>query len=484
MDGRLRDLAGSLLLPPMSAASPFSASTFADRRRHLAAALEGGLALIPGNGPSPMNYSANLYPFRQDASFRYYTGLDQPGLALLLDADTGEATLYGHDPTLDDVIWEGPQESLGARAAQSGIEHTAAPEALAQAVAQARAAGRAVHTLPPYRAEGRLQLAAWLGVPAEAVEASPRLVQAVVAQRLVKSATEVAEIEVAVEIAHDMHRLAMRLAQPGHTEASVAGAMEGLALQRGSHPSFPIILTRRGETLHNHATRTPLQAGDFMLADAGAVAPASGYASDITRTAPVGGTFSARQRAVYETVLAAQEAAIGACRPGVPYVDVHRLACVRLVEGLVAMGLMRGAPAEAVEAGAHALFFPHGLGHALGLDVHDAEALGENVVGYGEGYVRSEQFGTAYLRFARPLREGYVMTVEPGLYFVDALIDQWASQKQHAAFLDYEALESWRGTGGVRIEDDILVTADGCRILGPSIPKSVDAVEAEVQAGA
>ena len=458
----------------------FSPDTFAARRAALARALGSGLAVIPGNGPAPMNYAGNVYAFRQDGTFRYLTGLDDPGLALLLDADTGEATLFGHDPTVDDVVWEGPLPALAERAASAGIARTAAPDAVGAAVGAALAAGRTVHTLPAYRGETREGLAAW-GAPAAPSEA---LVHAVIAQRLVKTADEVAEIEEAVGIAREMHRLAMRLAQPGTTEAEVAGRMEGLALSRGSHPSFPIILTRRGEVLHNHATRAPLQAGDLMLADAGAAAPDSGYVSDITRTSPVGGRFSSRQRMVYDTVLAAQEAAIAACRPGVPFADVHRLAALRLTEGLVEMGLLRGAPDEIVDAGAHALFFPHGLGHAMGLDVHDMEALGEDRVGYGDEATRSTQFGTAYLRFGRPLREGYVMTVEPGLYFVDALMDQWAAERRHEAFVAYDTIDGWRGTGGVRIEDDIVVTADGCRILGPAIPKRAEDVEAEVQAGA
>ena len=292
-----------------------------------------------------------------------------------------------------------------------------------------------------------------------------------------------AEIEVAVGIAGEMHRLAMRLAQPGTTEARVAGAMEGLALQLGSRPSFPIILTRRGEVLHNHATRAELQAGDLLLQDAGAVAPDSGYASDVTRVAPVGGTFGERPRALYEIVLHAQEACIAACRVGAPFADVHLLAAKRIVQGLQSVGVMRGDADEAVAAGAHALFFPHGLGHALGLDVHDLEALGEDAVGYGEGYARSEQFGTAFLRFARPLRAGYVMTVEPGLYLIDPLIDAWKADKTHEAFIDYPALEAWRGLGGIRIEDDVLVTEAGPRVLGPPIPKTVAEVEAEVRAG-
>ena len=462
----------------------FDAATYAARRRTLADTLGDGLVLIPGHDAAPMNYAGNVYAFRQDGTFLYVAGLDTPGLALVLDAATGEATLYGHEPTLDDVVWEGPLPTLAERAARSGIEYTAPLADLGGALADARRAGRTVHALPPYRGATRLQVAGWLGVAPDALTPSPDLLDAVIAQRLVKTDAEVAEIEVAVAIAGDMHRLAMRMAQPGTTEQAVAGAMEGLALGRGSYPSFPIILTRRGEVLHNHATDAVLQAGDLMLADAGAVAPGTRYAADITRAAPVGGTFSERQRAVYQTVLDAQLAAIDASRPGVPFRDVHRLAAVRLAEGLVSMGLMTGDPEAAVEAGAHALFFPHGLGHPMGLDVHDLEALGEDRVGYGEGIARSEQFGTAYLRFGRPLREGHVMTVEPGLYFIDALIDQWRGEGRHAAFLAYDEIDRWRGLGGVRIEDDILITADGHRVLGPPIPKTPDEIEAEVRAGA
>lgn len=461
----------------------FPPDTFAARRDALARAVGSGLVVLPGNPPAPMNYRANVYPFRQDGSFRYYAGLNDPDLALTLDADTGEATLYGHDPTVDDVVWEGPLPSLADRAASAGITRTAPPEALAEAVAQARASGRTVHVLPPYRAETRLALAAMLGVAPDAVAPSRVLVEAVVAQRLVKTDAEVAEIETAVGLAAEMHRLAMRLAQPGRTEVEIAARMEACAAAHGSHPSFPIILTRRGEVLHNHATGARLEAGDLMLADAGATA-ASGYVADLTRVAPVGGRFQPRQLDIYETVLAAQEAAIAACRPGVPFADVHRLASTRLAEGLVALGLLRGAASDIVEAGAHALFFPHGLGHAMGLDVHDMEALGEDHVGYGAEATRSTQFGTAYLRFGRPLREGYVMTVEPGLYFIDALMDQWAAERRHADFVVYDALDAWRGTGGVRIEDDIVVTADGCRVLGPPLPKRAAEVEAEVQSGA
>ena len=462
----------------------FSPDTYAARRAALADAVGAGLVVLLGNDAAPMNYAGNVYPFRQDGSFRYYAGLDAPGLALALDAETGEATLYDREPTLDDVVWEGALPGLADRAESVGIERTAPPEQLEQDVRAAQRAGRAVHTLPPYRGAGRLKLAALLDVAPDAVGASGALRDAVIAQRLVKTDAEVAEIERALEIAADMHRLAMRLAQPGRTEQDVAGQMEGLALSRGSHPSFPIILTRRGEVLHNHPTGAVLEAGDLVLADAGAVAPGSGYAADVTRVAPVGGAFSERQRAVVEVVIDAQEAAIGACRAGALFRDVHRLASVRIAEGLGALGLMTGDPEEAVEAGAHALFFAHGLGHPMGLDVHDLEGLGEDHVGYDDEVQRSEQFGTRFLRYGRRIDAGHVMTVEPGVYLIDALIDAWKAEGRHAAFLAYDEIDRWRGLGGVRIEDDVLVTDGAPRVLGPGIPKRPAEVEAVVRSGA
>lgn len=462
----------------------FSPATYAARRAALAQSVGRGLVVLLGNEEAPMNYAGNVYPFRQDGSFLYYAGLDVPGLALTVDAETGAATLYGHDPTIDDVVWEGPLPSLAEHAAAAGAEHTAPPEGLASDVREAQRAGRPVHVLPPYRGAGRLRLAEVLDVAPGAVQPSDVLLDAVIVQRLVKSAEEVAEIERAVEIAAEVHRLAMRLAQPGRTEREVAAAMEGLALSRGSYPSFPIILTRRGEVLHGHPSDAVLEAGDLLLADAGAVAPKTRYAADVTRAAPVGGAFSERQRAVYEVVLRAQEAAVEACRPGALFRDVHRLACVDIARGLRDLGLMTGDPEEAVAAGAHALFFPHGLGHPLGLDVHDMEGLGEDRVGYDAEVQRSEQFGTRSLRYGRRIEPGHVMTVEPGVYLIDALIDQWEAEGRHAEFLDYDEIGRWRGLGGVRIEDDVLVTDGAPRVLGPPIPKAPDAVEAEVRAGA
>ncbi|WP_412063463.1 aminopeptidase P family protein [Rubrivirga sp. IMCC45206] len=461
----------------------FDPSVYAARRSALTDALDGGLVVLLGNGPSPMNYAANLYPFRQDGSFRYYTGLDEPDLALTLDLDSGEATLYGREATMEDRVWDGERPSMGQRADAAGVPSVAPPAALAETIAAARSTGRTVHTLPPYRAEHRLWLAGLLGVDVSEVEASPALVDAVVAQRLVKTDAEVAEIEAALDILAEMHLAAMFMAQPGRTEHEVAAAMTGVAHSYGSHLSFPAIVTTRGEVPHHHASGHVLAAGDLLLHDAGCVAPGSGYAADITRCSPVGGTFTGRQRDIYALVLRAQTACIEACAPGVSFRDVHDLASRTLAAGLVDLGLLKGDIGEIVAAGAHALFFHHGLGHAMGLDVHDMEGLGEDRVGYADEATRSTQFGTKYLRFARALAPGHVMTVEPGLYFNKALIGLWKSENRHADLIDYAEAERWVGFGGVRIEDDILITDDGFRVLGPGIPKEIADVEEIVQAG-
>ena len=462
----------------------FPPSTFASRRSALADALPDGVLVLLGNDPAPMNYPGNLYPFRQDGSFRYYTGLDTPRLALSIDTASGAATLFGRDATMEDRIWDGEVDSLATRAQSAGIEHTDSPDALAEAVQAARSAGRTVHVLPPYRGDQRLRLAEVLGVAPSEVQASEALIDAVIAQRLVKTDAEVAEIEIALEIAAEMHLTAMWMAQPGTSEFEVAAQMAAVAAGYGSHPSFPIILTTRGEVPHHHASAHFLQDGDLLLHDAGCVAPGSGYCSDITRVSPVGGTFTPRQRAIYDVVLDAQTSAIERCAPGVSFRDVHDLASHRIAVGLTDIGLLRGAPEDIVQAGAHAAFFHHGLGHPMGLDVHDMEGLGEDRVGYADEATRSDQFGTSYLRFGRALQLGHVMTVEPGVYFNAALIEQWKAEKRHAEFVNYDEAERWIGFGGVRLEDDILITEHGHRVLGPEIPKQADEVEAVVQSAA
>lgn len=456
----------------------FDSDVYAERRARLADRVGGGLVYLSGNGLSPMNYPDNTYEFRQDGTFRYYFGLDLPGLAGTINADTAEATLFGHEPSLDEVVWTGPQPSLVDLAASVGVDATAPPRALAAHLAAASSAGRTVHFLPQYRAENRADVERMLGIPAAQVgdRVSPSLMDVVVDERMVKSEAEVAEIERAVEVSRRMHVFAMQAVRPGLQEREVAGRVRGIALAGGGDIAFPIIFSVHGEVLHNHTWDNEMVAGQLVVHDSGAVTE-SGYCSDITRTFPVSGRFDARQRDVYEAVLGAQVAAIDAMAPGVAFRDVHLLAARQIAAAFVDLGLLRGDPDDIVAEGAHALFFPHGLGHMLGLDVHDGEAISEEITGYGDGYERSDLFGLSALRLARPLRKGWVVTVEPGAYFIPALIDTWRREERHAGFIDYPALDKWRDFGGIRIEDDVLVTDDGHRVLGPPIPKRPDEIE-------
>ncbi len=452
----------------------FAPETYRARRAELARRVGAGLVFIPGNGHAPAFYRANAYPFRQDGTFRYYAGIDRADLALVVDADTGESTLYGTDATLEDVIWTGPQPSTADLGAQAGFTDTRPHTALAPVLAEAIRSGRTVHTLPAYRPEHTAALPAPVA-PSEA------LIAAVVAQREIKTDEEVAELERALAVSASMYRVAMGMTRPGLREQDIAAAVAGVALAEGEGLSFGMICTVRGEIFHLERADGVLEDGQLFLLDSGALAR-SGYASDVTRTWPVSGRFSARQRAVYEIVLQAQQAGIDASCVGTPYRDVHLAAARVIAVGLTDLGLMRGDPDEAVAAGAHALFFPHGFGHQIGLDVHDLEALGETYVGYGEGFARADQFGLAYLRMAKPLRAGHVVTAEPGVYFIPALVEAWRAEGRHAAFIDYDAVMPYVGFGGIRIEDDVLVTEAGPRVLGPGIPKAVADVEAAVGA--
>jgi len=467
--------------------SMFPAATYEARRAALLGRLRGagarGLVLLPGHVDSPMNYRDNAYDFRQDSSFLYFCGLQQPELALLLDIDSGTATLHGDDIGIDHLVWTGPLPSVAERAAQSGIGHGATNAQLVATLASARAGGRDVHFLKPFRGETRLALAGWLGLPDAQLDAaaSRTLTLAVIALRAVKSTSEIAEIENALHVTRDMHHLAMRLARPGVVEQEIVGAMEGLALTHGRRLAYPSIFTSRGEILHNHDHSVRLKGGELIVNDTGANSPI-GYASDITRTIPVGGRFTGLQAELYDLVLGAQAQAIAAVAPGVPYRDIHELACRVMVEGMKALGFMRGDAAEAVQAGAHAIFFQCGTGHMMGLDVHDMEGLGEDDVGYGQGYVRSPLFGHKSLRLARPLNEGFVVTIEPGIYINRWLTERWRAEGRHAAFIDYAMFDRHADFGGIRIEDDILVTADGRRELGPHIARSRADVEAACEA--
>ena len=457
-----------------------SRSTYIRRRQALLEtdAPSSGLVLLLGNESSAMNYRANPYPFRQDSTFLYYFGLDVPAVDGLIDLDSGEARLYGDDPDLEAVVWMGDQPSLHERAQRVGVSATAPRSALAEALAEAIAAGRSVHFLPPYRARHAARLNALTGIAPDrtAEYASTPLIETVIRHRSVKSAEEIAQIETAVETTARLHRGALRRTRPGRTEREVAGFLAGIAEAHGRGLSFRPTCSVRGEILHNHDYSGTMEAGDLLLVDAGATSPEH-YAGDVTRTAPVDGRFTARQRALYTAVLDAQTTAIDAVEPGVPFREVHLTACRVLTRHLIDLGLMRGDVDAAVEAGAHALFFPHGLGHMMGLDVHDMENLGEDRVGYAADQARSEQFGLDTLRLARPLRTGFVVTVEPGCYFIPTLIERWRAEGRHEAFIDYDAVADYEGFGGIRIEDDVLVTNEGGQVLGPDLPRRPEAVE-------
>jgi len=457
----------------------FDRATYAQRRARLMDDLPSGLVVFVGNSEAPANYADNTLPFRQDSSFLYFWGLDSPDLAATLDIDERQETIYGHDFTVDEIVWRGPQPKLADRAATVGAE-CLPRETLSERVGSALQAKRPIHILPQYVVRNALLLEWLLGIRATAINqyASVELIRAIVRQREKKSDEELREIERALEITSDMHLLAMHRARPGVYEREVAGAMHGLVVGHGVQLAFPIIFSIHGETLHNHEHGNLMQAGQMAVNDSGAESEGH-YAADITRTIPIGGCFKGVQRDLYQAVVRAQKKAIEAIRPGVPFKKIHLLACRSLAGDLKDLGLMRGDLDEAVEAGAHALFFQCGLGHMMGLDVHDMEGLGEQYVGYDETVQRSPQFGLKSLRMARALEPGFVMTVEPGLYFIPQLIDLWGAEKRFAEFIDYDAVERFRDAGGIRVEDDVVVTASGCRVLGRPIPLAIEEVERE-----
>lgn len=458
----------------------FKPETYSNRRDALRKEVKNGIILFPGNTEAAFNYPANTYHFRQDSTFSYFFGINQPDLAGIMDLDYGKDILFGNDADMDDIIWMGPQPSIADRGQWAGIVHTQQLSGFELYVKEALSAGRSVHFLPPYRGETRILLSSLLGIPLGDLKAaaSAELIRGVVKLRCIKSEEEVREIEKMVDVAYLMHTTAMKMAHPGIVEQEIAGTIEGIALANAGPVSFPVILSMDGQTLHNHYHGNTLTEGRMLVVDTGCESEETLYASDITRTVPVGGKFSQRQKEIYEIVLRANTEAIKAIRPGIPYREIHLLAAGVIAAGLKELGLMKGNVEEAVKQGAHAMFFPHGLGHMLGMDVHDLESVGENYVGYDEETVRSEQFGTAFLRLGRKLQPGFVLTVEPGIYFIPALIDLWKAEGRCAEFINFDLAETYKDFGGIRIEDDVLVTENGCRVLGKPIPKTVAEIEA------
>ncbi|MBP3228592.1 MAG: aminopeptidase P family protein [Bacteroidaceae bacterium] len=443
----------------------FSRETYTERRAQLRQLVGTGLIVLPGNNDSPMNYPANGYKFRQDSSFRYFFGLVREGLVGVIDCDSGEEWLVGDDIDIDDIIWYGTVDSVAGMAAAIGCTGGRPMKDLAVMVGDALAKGREVHVLPPYRYDTKIMLADLLGTHPLQVKASRKLIDAVVALRSVKSLEEIREIEAACAIGYMMHTTAMGLCRPGITEQYVAGVIGGIASGYGCITSFPSIVTQHGEVMHGYPSDQPLEEGRLFLVDAGAETN-SNYCSDHTRTSPVGGKFTQRQREIHDIVADCHDLAMQKAAPGVKYLDVHLDVCRLMTERLKELGLMRGDTEEAVRAGAHALFLPHGLGHMMGMDVHDMEGLGQTFVGYDDETRPSTQFGLASLRMGRRLQKGFVVTDEPGIYFIPALIDKWRAEGTCAQFLNFDKIETYKDFGGIRIEDDILITADGCRTLG------------------
>ena len=447
----------------------FSKQTYLSRRNELKRLVGSGVIILFGNNESPCNYPSNAYsPFRQDSSFLYYFGLAQPGLVGVIDVDNDSELLFGDDIDIEDIVWYGSVDSVSQMAASVGVAQTAPMSALSQFCSQARAAGRTLHFLPPYRHDTMLTITDLLGIhhSRQRDEASLTLIRAVVKMRSSKTAEEVAELEKAAEIGYQMHTTAMRLARPGVTEKYVGGQVDGIARSLGAQVSFATIFSQHGEIMHGNPSMALLEEGRLALCDAGAETM-SHYCSDNTRTFPVSGRFTGRQLDIYRIVEECHDYVLTVARPGVCYRDVHFGVCRLMTERLKELGLMRGNTDDAVSAGAHAMFLPHGLGHMMGMDVHDMEGLGQIYVGFDdEVRPNLEQFGTNALRMGRRLEEGFVVTDEPGIYFIPALIDDWRASGHCKDFLNFDLLETYKDFGGIRIEDDVLITADGCRFIG------------------
>ena len=456
----------------------FNPKIYINRRSALSKDVASGVILFLGNNESPMNYTDNTYPYRQDSSFLYFFGIDMPGLTGIIDIDENKEIIFGDDISLDDIVWMGPQKTILEQSMSSGIKKTGNLNDLDSYLNKVISQRRKIHFIPQYRPDNLQKIEKLLGIKSSVVNqyTSVILTKAVASLRSIKSKEELNEIEKAIKVSYEVHTEAMRISRPGLVEREVYGILSGIADSLGNGASFPSIFSVHGETLHNHHYKNIMNDGDLIVHDSG-VSSSMHYASDITRTFPVNGKFSQRQKEVYQIVLKAQMTAINAMNPGTNFKNVHLKAAKVIASGLKDLGLMKGSIDEAVSAGAHALFFPHGLGHMLGLDVHDMENLGEGYVGYDDKSERSTQFGLSYLRLAKPLMPGYVVTIEPGIYFIPELISKWESEKKFTQYINYNKVKSYIGFGGIRIEDDIVVQNIGHRVLGKPIPKTVSDVE-------
>ncbi|WP_246474874.1 aminopeptidase P family protein [Pedobacter roseus] len=457
----------------------FEKKVYLQRRAALKSKLNSGILLFLGNEESPMNYKDNTYHFRQDSTFLYYFGISEPSLAAIINLDEDETILFGNEMGIDDIVWMGRQKTLAEKSEDSGLTKVLPLDQLDSYLNQYQAKKQAVHFLPPYRPENKIKLAAWFNIPIGELKerASLPFIRAVVAQRSVKSAEEIVELDRAASISADIHLMVMQQAKPGMYERDLAAKIQGAALASGGDLAYPVILTVRGEILHNHYHGNQLQEGQLVLNDSG-VETALGYAGDLTRTFPVGKKFSPEQKDVYDIVLNAYTHAKNLLAPGVRYLDVHLASCKMLAQGLKDIGLMKGNIDDAVQAGAHAMFFQCGTGHMMGLDVHDMEDLGEQYVGYTDDLVKNTtQFGLKSLRLGKALEAGYVLTVEPGVYIIPELIDRWKAANQFTEFINYDKLEQFRNFSGIRVEDDFLVTENGSRMLGKHLALTTEEIE-------
>ena len=457
----------------------FSKSTYVERRNELKKLVGSGLIVLFGNNDSPANYPSNTYKFRQDSSFLYYFGLHRNGLVGVIDVDNDREYLVGDEIDIEDIVWYGSVTSVAEMAEMTGVARTAAMRELPAIVESAKAQGEEVHFLPPYRFDNQIQIMDLLGIhpSQQKAAASLKLIAAVVKMRTTKTEEEIAELERAAEIGYEMHTTAMRLCRPGITEQYIGGMVDGIANAYGCMVSFQTIATQHGEVMHGNPSPAKLEAGRLMLVDAGAETNEN-YCSDNTRTTPVSGVFTQKQKDIYNIVVECHDHVLEVAKPGVKWWDVHFAVCRIITERLQQLGLMKGDVEESLKAGAHAMFLPHGLGHSMGMDVHDMEGLGQVYVGFDNEVRPSTQFGTNALRFGRRLQKGFVVTDEPGIYFIPALIDDWKKNGTNAQFLNFDKIDEYRDFGGIRIEDDVLITDEGCRFIGSKrIPHHVEDVE-------
>ncbi|QBQ41928.1 M24 family metallopeptidase [Sphingobacterium psychroaquaticum] len=460
----------------------FSKETYIQRRAALRNRLSSGIVLFLGNIDNPINFKDNCYPFRQDSTFLYYFGLSVPFIAAIIDLDEDKSIVFGDELSIDDIVWMGQQETLQAKCTKSGVAQTSPSGSLSTFIQKAIDSKRTIHFLPPYQSSSKIRLSELLQVPVSNLKPSVSLIKAVVAQRSIKEPQEITEIEKALQVATEMHLLAMRLGNIGTKEYEIVNAMQHYAGDHNCSFAYPPIVTRHGEILHNHHYHNTFGKGDMVLNDSG-VETSLGYASDLTRTFPADTTFTPLQRDMYQIVLDSFESSRNLLQPGVSFKSIHLHATEILVQGLKDIGLMRGNVADAVAAHAHSLFFQCGLGHMMGLDVHDMEDLGEQYVGYtDENPKDTTTFGIKSLRLGKELEAGYVLTIEPGIYIIPELIDIWQAENKLAEFINYDKLKEFRHFGGIRIEDNFLITPEGYRLLGPELIKSVEDIENYKQA--